>query len=191
MARKYKKVKRLNFPKIDGKWEIITQEDFAKIKSKEVGRVIHPTTVMNAIKQGRLDYTLPIPTDPARDLFEAWANNTLTKKGLNFYIVYNEKAISFLFGKGIHRQKFVPTPLPFPTMNGLEIIDIPEFIYRKTKQFEALGLQYDKKTDASLFSYYEQTEDLQIVVPSTFLAKNIKRFILWNDNAKNLFLPKK
>lgn len=181
------KKKRLHFPKIDGRFEIVTQEDFARIKSKELGRTIHPTLVANAIRNGSLNYTLPLPTDPIRNFFEAWEGNFLQKKNLLFYVVMDSKAVALKFDR-CKRADFIPTPFAFPKYNGLDIIDIPEFIYRKEKQCQKIGIdsRFSEKTDPSLFSYYEKRNDLTIIVPDTFLAQRVKRFIVWDEKAVNL-----
>jgi hypothetical protein len=170
---------RYTLPQLDGNI-IMTQGDYAKLKSKEVSREIHPTSVMNAIRMGFIDYTLPLPTDPKRNFFDAWDNNMLLKKGLALYVVYNEKARLFQFGNNWkHKQvSYIPKPLPFPTINGHELIDISEFFFRK-------GLE-KSSSDSPLIKYYAEKEIIKTYSVDSLFEEKRRIFILWDSSASDL-----
>lgn len=170
---------RFTLPQVDNNI-IMSQGDYAKLKSKEVGREIHPTSVMNAIRMGFIDYTLPLPTDPKRNFFEAWENNALLDKGLALYVVFNEKARLFQFGNNWkHRQlSYIPKPLPFPTVDGNELIDVAEFFFRKKLE--------KSLSNSPLIKYYAEKEVIKTYSVDSLFEEKRRIFILWDSSAKDL-----
>lgn len=174
---------RNTLPTINGNI-IMSQGDYAKLKSKDIGRIIKPTSVMNAIRMGFLDYTLPLPTDPEREFLKAWENNLLLEKGLAIYVVYNDKAKLFQFDNNWkHRQiNYLPKPLPFPTIGGNELVDISEFFFRK-------GL--DKNlSNSPLIKYYADRSQLKTYSVDSLFERKRRIFVLWDSNAKDLAIKR-